>query len=480
MRRPHFQRHVLVLLALALASGCDHNVYELLLQPQGNAMKRTLECRRVDTGPQGEVLKPMDQSELDRLTAVYDVPSGPTEARRFTFARTFAGSTPADIGGAGTYRCWPSSLGTLCAYAERFRGNDDQAGVLGKRQQAADRLAELLAGWLQSRLGQTKGWSELQAFLHGAFRGDLQNLTLMAWAGSFVQDAGLAGTTGRADEATVARALLFLSEHGYLLPQDVPAWGQAIRDQQADDGSLAALAPLIAAAVARRVGLAADAEVVAALGKELARKTLIDEMNTWLATTPEWTAKTAEWEARKQKEPDVAKPAPVEILGDLALAAAGFGPDSSSSGDELRLRLELPGKPFCTNGAWDAARHEVTWHAALPGNERTPYLAYASWASPDEAAQKQHFGRALLRDQALAEYALWFQALSREEAAEWDAFMAGLRPEAAPAVALAGFRFKNEADAGPPTEESLAGSRAQPARKLLLDALKETGNAAAP
>jgi hypothetical protein len=461
------------LLALAVASGCDHNVYELLLQPRDGGLKRTLECRRVDNGPQGEVLKPMEQGELDRLTAVYDMPSGPTEARRFTFSGTFTGSTPADIGGGGTYRCWPSSLGALYVYAERFRGSADQAAVLERRQQAADRLGELLAGWLQTRLGQTKGWNDLRAFLNGAFRRDLQNLTLMGWAGNFAEDAGLVGAAGSSDAATVARALLFLSERGYLLPQDAPAWGRAIRDVEAAHGSLAPLAPLIASAVARRAGLATDAEVIMSLYNELLRNMLQDEISIWLATTPEWTTKKAEWEARKQREPGAAQPAPIEILGDLALAAAGFGPDSSGSGDELRLRLESPVRPFYTNGTWDAAKHEAAWQAGLPGNERTPYLAYASWATPDDAAQKQRFGRVLLRDRALADYVLWFHGLAQEEALEWETFVGGLRQEVAPAARLADFRFKGEVAAGPATETALADSRAQPARTLLLDALKE-------
>jgi hypothetical protein len=468
----HPCRFLLVASALLLGSGCEHTIYELLLQPRGSVMKRTLECRRVDSdGPQGEVLRPMVQEELDRLTAVYDVPAGPTEARRFAFAGEFGGSTPADIGGAGAYRCWSSSLGTLCVYAERFRGNDDQAGVLARRQQAADRLVDLIGAWLQPRLGQTREWSQFQAFLNGALRSDLHNLTLLAWAGRFAQDAGFAGSAGSADAASLARALLFLYEHGYLLAPELPAWARAIREQEAVPDSLAPLASLLAGAVARRSGIAADAEVLLALRRELEQKTLVDGLNAALQAAPEWTTKLADWQAREPKEAGAQAPAPVEILGDLALATAGFGPASGSPGDELRLRLTLPAKPFYTNGTWDAAALQVAWQTVLPGTENTPYLAYASWAAPAEAAQKQHFGRVLLRDQALAEYVLWFNGLSKEEAVEWEALLGSLRPEAAPALRLAEFRFQSEVNAGPATAAALAASRAQPARTLLLEAL---------
>jgi hypothetical protein len=468
MRHPCLRDRALGLLILLLAAGCDHNVYELLLQPQDSGMKRTLECRRVDSGAQGEVLKPMLQDELDRLAAVYGVPPDPTEARRFAFAGEFADRTPADIGGAGTYHCWRSSLGALSAYAERFRGSDDQAAAIEKRELAADRLTELLGAWLQTRLGQAKEWGQFQAFLSNVFRRDLRNLAVMAWAGHFVQDTGFVGATGSSAAASLARALLFLSEHGYLLPGELPAWGRAIRDQEGVHGSLGSLAPLIADAVARRAGLAADAEVIVALRGLLAQKTLEEEVNAWLQTTPEWRVKVAEWETRQREDPD----APMEVLSDLAFEAAGLGPGSSSEGDELRLRLALPVKPFYSNGTWDTAKREVAWQTSLPGEERTPYLAYASWAAPDETAQKQRFGRVLLRDQALADYVLWVQGLAQEEAAEWDAFVAGLRPDAALAARLAEFRFQSEADAGPATEEALAASRAQPGRKLLLDALQ--------
>jgi hypothetical protein len=92
---------------------------------------------------------------------------------------------------------------------------------------------------------------------------------------------------------------------------------------------------------------------------------------------------------------------------------------------------------------------------------------------PDDAAQVQRFGRAVLGGEALASYVLWVHGLSKEDEAEWEAFLERLRPQGEPAARLAEFRFEREMAAGPPTEESLAASRAQPVRELLLKALRE-------
>lgn len=464
---------VAALAILFLVSGCEHDVYDLLLQPRATGMQRTLVYSRIDTDEaQNEVLKLVLQAELDRLAVLYGMPTVPAAARRFTFVREFPERTPDDVGGAGYCRCWPSSLGSLGVYVERFRGSDDQAAEVEKRLQAADRLVALLRDWLETRLGRAADWDRLQAFLADACRRDLHNLVLVAWAGHFVEDSGLAGTAAKDGWFTMARVLLFLAERGYLLPQELPAWLRACREQEQTHGNLAPLAPLIASALARRAGLAEDSAVVVALRRELMRAQLQDDVEGYLAHTPEWQARLAAWQAEHIAHPETAAPVPTDVLADLALLAAGFGPGSGGDG-ELRLRLRLTVEPFQANGTWDAAKRDVSWRATLVGPARTPYLAYASWSEPDEARQTQRFGRTVLRGEALGDYALWVHGLDAKEAAEWEAFLDRLRPAGDPAARLAEFRFESEMAAGPPTEENLAASHAQPGRKLLLDALKE-------
>jgi hypothetical protein len=460
-------------LFLAFLAGCDHDAYEVFLQPLESGFRRIVECRRIDRDEQQrEVLKPMPQEVLDRLAAVYGGPAPLSAARRFPFTGEFAEATPPDVGGAGYCRRWRSSLGSLGVYAERFRGNDDQAAVLDRRLQAVDRLTELLAGWLHPQLGQTREWREFAAFLRGPFRQDLRNLALYAWAGSFAEDVGLVSPAGTAGEAAVARVLLFLAERNYLQPWDLPLWGQALREQDRATDSLAPLAPLIAGAVARRSGLPAESAVIVGLRRELERQEMLAALDAWLRTTPEWQALEVEAAKRRQGDPTAAAPLPREVLTSLALTAGGFDPGTGRT-DELRLRLALAPKPLRTNGTWDAEKKEVSWETVLPGPEGTPYLAYAAWAEADEGAQTERFGRVVLQGDSLASYVLWVHGLAKEEAAEWEAFLGRLRPQGEPAARVAEFRFEAEMNAGPPTEESLAASRAQPARELLLKGLRE-------
>jgi hypothetical protein len=198
----------------------------------------------------------------------------------------------------------------------------------------------------------------------------------------------------------------------------------------------------------------------------------------WLEGTPDWQAMLSDWQARQAVPSAPSRPAPTDVLSSQALALAGLGPGAGSEG-ELRLRLALPVEPFYANGTWDAAKHELAWRTDLPGPARTPFLAYASWAEPETARQTQCFGRVVLRAAQLAEYVLWWHGLEKVEAAEWEAFLDRLSPHGEPAARLAEFRFDREMAAGPPTEESLAASRVQPARKLLLDALQEAARAPA-
>ena len=79
----------------------------------------------------------------------------------------------------------------------------------------------------------------------------------------------------------------------------------------------------------------------------------------------------------------------------------------------------------------------------------------------------------MVRGDEQAQYVCRRQGLTREEAGEVDAFLDRLRTQGELTARLAEFRFERERDAGTPTEESLAASRAQSARKLLLNAAQK-------
>ena len=128
--------------------------------------------------------------------------------------------------------------------------------------------------------------------------------------------------------------------------------------------------------------------------------------------------------------------------------------------DEVDLRLSCTEKPFATNGVWDETAKRVSWDGVIEVDAKDavglPLLAYAAWCDPDRAEQLAHFGASALSAESLGTYCLWRLALSEQEAAQWDAFLARIRPAEDAEARVRAFRF-----AGHETEESApTGARA--------------------
>ena len=102
---------------------------------------------------------------------------------RYIARGEFTNELPADVGGAGAYTHLTNSLGEAGFYVERFRGNDDLAGMTERRFKAADQLADLFIGWSRMELGQEPGYDQLHQFLDADFRRDLKNLGAYLWEG---------------------------------------------------------------------------------------------------------------------------------------------------------------------------------------------------------------------------------------------------------------------------------------------------------
>ena len=66
---------------------------------------------------------------------------------------------------------------------------------------------------------------------------------------------------------------------------------------------------------------------------------------------------------------------------------------------------------------------------------------------------------------------LWYHLLAPQEAQEWDRFLAGLKPGKELQSAIEGFRFSTDQKPDP-TKRAKPESRADEARRLLLDGLK--------
>src|SRR5262249_37453555 len=129
----------------------------------------------------------------------------------------FAGAMPSDIGGAGSYQKFSTSLGSTSVYEERFRGNADWAARMEKRFNAAEQLTEHILGWSQMQFGGERGYKKLRRFLDTDFRHDLKNLSVYAWV---FQDLS-AGKEERQEDIAV-RFGQYLVERGYLGLEDLP------------------------------------------------------------------------------------------------------------------------------------------------------------------------------------------------------------------------------------------------------------------
>jgi hypothetical protein len=194
---------------------------------------------------------------------------------------------------------------------------------------------------------------------------------------------------------------------------------------------------------------------------------LRQSLDDYLETTPEYKELLADWEQRKQENPDADRPEPGQVMEHL-LTDGLPSVRLFQRRDAVVVRLSLPQPPYGTNGAWEARAGLVTWNGQTDEHDVWPTFCYCLWTEPNAEHQERLFGRVALSGRPLADYVLWYRGLATEEAAEWDAYLAELRPENLEAQLLT-FRFSAEKAAGlSNADESLAA----PAREILITALK--------
>ena len=474
MKRKHVRVSVLLLLVGAglFLTGCDQNIYELLIQPQGDGFQRHLTCFRADLDAAGTPLKPFPQEELNRLTTLYGLPQATAKAEKYDFKGAFQTAPPQDIGGAGQYLRWPTAPGTLYYYSERFRGNDALDGALQARLQAAEQLLDLLHGWWQTQLGKTADWVKLDAFLSGELRADLRNFVLYGWLAVTAADAGLShGGSVSPEEVVAMRMFQYLAERQYLLPEEVAQWQWAMQ-QSDENGQFRQLASWTERCLCRKLKLPSESPLLPQLDRLLADKSRAGKsFADYLVTTAVWQRRLKEWQDRRRNEPQLPDLDPLQIPSDLAgqLLIPGLAP---GRGDRITVRLATPVKPFLASGAWDEANRQMVWaDGNLTGGDRLPFMVYAVWAVPDDTFQQAHFGATVLSGQKLGDYIFWYKSLGPVEKAEWDKFLVNWKPDSNPAP-LRYFHFSEEAVNQVLSEEELNRSRAAPGRCLLLEVLK--------
>ena len=466
--KPSFSKCLpFVLAAVAfVVTGCPHNQYIVELKPQGHVMERTLVFYRedgVNTNTGVPNYQPFEAAELAAITALYPARGLTTNGLRYVARGEFINEMPCDVGGAGAYTHLSNSLGEVGFYVERFRGNDDLAGMTERRFKAADQLTDLFIGWSQVELGQEPGYDKLRQFLDADFRRELKNLGAYCWEGQLVGNYET-----NASEEFIVRFGQYLVEHGYLTMEDVP---DVFREVYADD--LPALQHRIQRLVARKMGVPDTEPVPASLAFLADETTMEKSFEQYLAGTDLYRAKLNRWEEDKKLKPDLKQPEPSEVLNDAIGNLIEL--DLFGQTDHLAVRLSLPSSPLHSNGRWNKTLKQVVWESDI--EERTnashfPFFCYASWAQADRRFQKRHFGRMVLTGDGLTRYCLWRGSLHQQDSDEWDAFVASLRPGQGLAESIDAFKFTDEsAKAATNSQQKVFSSSVYP-RELLKDALK--------
>ncbi|MCO6459634.1 MAG: hypothetical protein J5I93_30330 [Pirellulaceae bacterium] len=442
---------------LLLVAGCTRARYVVEITPDGAGFQRRLTAWKESAGnpPKIEELPPQ---EVQRISEQYAGQSSFILDGKRTFAGPFQGATPQDVGGAGQLRQFESPLGSSWIYLERFRGSDDVETQLSRRREAADRLADLLSGWLVSELREQPEAEAVRRFVEGDLRRDLRNLGVYAWT-----HRAVTARDGAFELEFAWRAGQYLAERDYLSAADLPGLHRAM--SQNDPRRAAELLQRI---VVRKIGIPADQPVPRSLEFLRDPERVGESISKYLRATEEFQQRQAAWQRKQAEDPESAgnAPDPMELVGE-PLGSLFF--NLSLGSDQLDVRLKLPAEPFDTNGQWQGETGTVNWSRSLVDQDTLPVLVYAAWSVPDQDVQMGHFGRVVLRDQALAEYALWHGGLSEQEAGEWGKLLASLRPGPGLVPALKAFRFSTDPPAN--AQEEPAPSLADRARELILAGL---------
>jgi hypothetical protein len=448
-------------------TGCPQKEYIIELKPQGNGIERTLVfycADGVNTNTGAPNYLSFDPAEITMITTLYPAHSLTNNGNRYTVRGEFTNELPHDIGGEGVFTNLTTSLGSAGFYMERFRGNDDLAGMTERRFKASDQLADFYVGWSQIELGREPGYDKLRKFLDEDLRHDLKNFSSYFWEWQIASDYKT-----NAIEEFVVRFGQYLFERGYFKIGEMPG---LFRDLSSDDSQ--AIVLRIQRLLARKMGVPDTAPLppsLVLLADDARREESFDK---YFASTELYRAKLKQWEADKKLKPDAKKPEVSEVADD---ALGKNFVEFKGRADHLAVHLSLPSPPAHSNGRWDEVFKQVVWETQIEDRTNAtqlPFSCYACWAQADEEYQKKHFGKVALTGDELTEYCLWRSSLGVQRGNEWDSFLSGLQPGPGLIEKLDSFEFSNESDrVGTNTQQTIPSLSAYP-RELLKTAIGYT------
>jgi hypothetical protein len=426
----------LIILAV-LSAGCPRNYYEVTLTPRGGVFERTLTFYCMDD-KQPSADAPhrdcFDPDELASIAAIYSKTGMTNNGDRHTVRDKFAGTMPQDIGGSGWHRTLSTSLGDAGFYVERFRGNDDLAGMINRRFQAADQLTDLVIGWSKRQFQSEPGFKRLHRFLDQEFRQDLKNSGVYFGMGdAFTHDSSI--------EESLVHFMQYLIERGYVKPEEAP---RLMLGLDVDD---ATLCRMIRRLIVEKLAIGGKQPMPRSLMFLDDPKAALDSWRNYLAGTDSYRARLRKWKNETGPDSKEQKPDPVIVATDLTDILLETATEIDSGSRNLTVKLLLPSEPVRTNGKWDKEHKQVVWKSNLAQKDkifRMPVLCHADWVAPKEDFQKAHFGRVLLTGEKLLNYCIWRTSLEEKKAVEWEQFMANLKPAEDTIGKLKNFRFAGE------------------------------------
>ncbi len=422
--------------------------YTVEITPAGDGFERKLTCS-----------KNVASGVLDRFGKLYGKRVG-----KYSFVKTFT-SVPKDINESGSFVYFGTEMGSSSLYVERFVGDDDLTSKFEETLRGIDILTDLLIGWFEMELGEEPNFETLRRFCDERLRRDIKNMYAYLHLGEIASGE-------RMEEHRSefwARTYHYFAKRGYFDQIELSEIIRAVNysNDRADYGRLMSIVQRF---VAAGMGYE-DADVLPeSLGFLANARTAETSFEKYIQTTDLY--KDA-WDKEKAKDddPNAEPPEAWEVVfketGILDFSSLGLFADEYT----YEVSLNCGSKPISSNGKWDEQTKTLTWSATTPeGSSGWNTFFYAAWSTPNKQFQTEHFGKLVLKGENLAEYCLWREGLSQEDAEEWDSFLLTLHPGTELAKKLASFRFS----ADPPEASGLAqtpqrlideGIRKTPARK---------------
>lgn len=388
------------LLGLLGLVGCERCGARVRMEPVGDRVKRSIAIWR-ERRPERSDRVGSEPDLVRRARAFYELPPA-IVGDEWRLNGRFGPALPADLGGSGQFVTHVGRFGTVAAYRERVGGSDRPAAVAQHRRWAAGVAIDLMIGWI--------GWEAAQ---RGAAEDPAVRAAIEGLDGRGRQDVqDLAATAPQGGPALVE----FLSRRGYL--PSVAVADPAMTDAQTDLGGFLRMWVNVASgrdraeAVPPALSFLAGPEAEASWKRFASGAPIAHRVRRDLDARPRPTRGP-----RAEPSDDRTLPTPWELV---AIDVLGY--DLLLEQHHATIELVTGAEPVETDGAYDPATRTLTWaRAPIPTEYEAGVVHHATWATPDEPAQRAALGAVLFSGADLVAYESNRAALPEPRRQAWDA-----------------------------------------------------------